>query len=172
MLNFKRAVFIIFIFSTMSFSQILRAEEVKPEETEVEAPEDVVAETDQPKWHSSIKEKYALTDEQMKTLKDSGLNYPQIVRVAQLAKSSSKPIGDILAMRVDQKMGWGKIAKELGVPPGELGKAIASMRQERHERLAKRAEKRQDKIARAAEKRERRVQRHADHKANGKTKEH
>jgi hypothetical protein len=152
----------------IAFSQTLMAGEVENEEAEV-----TIAEAEQPKWHSDIQTKYALTDEQMKSLKDSGLSYPQIAKVAQLAKSSTKPIGDVLAMRIDQKMGWGKIAKALGVHPGELGQAVSSLRHEgKDDRQAKLTEKKLTKAAKAAEKREMRAQRNADKKAGHKSGKH
>ena len=49
-------------------------------------------------------------------------------RVSRLAELSGKTKEEILKMRTEQKMGWGAIAKALGVPPKELGQAIRADR--------------------------------------------
>ncbi len=79
---------------------------------------------------SEVKTKYNLTDEQIKTMQDKGLTNPQLAMAAQLAQSSGKTLDEVLKMRVDDKMGWGKIAKVLGVHPGEIGKSVSSLRHE------------------------------------------
>ena len=68
----------------------------------------------------------------MRSLTDSNLPDSQLVKVAQLSKSSGKTINEILVMRNEQKMGWGKIAKTLGVHPGELGRANSELKQKSH----------------------------------------
>jgi len=87
-----------------------------------------------------LKEKYSLTDEQIKAMQDKGLTNPQMAMAAQLSQTSGKPLDDVLKMRTEDKMGWGKIAKELGVHPGEIGKSVSSMR---HDLNEKRKEDRQ-----------------------------
>ena len=119
---------------------------------------------DKPDWVPALKEKYNLTDEQIKTMQDKGLNKPHMAFTAQLAKSSGKSIDEVIKMRQDQKMGWGKIAKELGVSPGELGGAVAGMRKDINEKRfeAKHTEKME---ARAERKAERKDARRADREA-------
>jgi hypothetical protein len=91
-----------------------------------------------------LQKKYSLTDEQMKSLKDSKLPDSQLTKVAELAKDSGKSIDDILKMRLEQKMGWGRIAKELKVHPGELGRSVADMNHERHGDRDDRKERREN----------------------------
>jgi hypothetical protein len=81
-------------------------------------------------YKEALQAKYSLTPEQMKSLNDSNLPESQLVKVAQLSKSSGKTIDEVLAMRNEQKMGWGKIAKTLGVHPGELGRANSDLKRE------------------------------------------
>lgn len=111
---------------------------------------------------SDIQKKYSLSDEQMKSLKDAGFKPNDMTRVAELSKSSSKSINEIIAMRTEQKMGWGKIAKELGVHPGEMGRAVSSMNHER------RNENAHDKAERAEKILERQSRGHHEEKAGGK----
>jgi hypothetical protein len=109
----------------------------------------------------ALKTKYSLTDEQVKAMQDKGLNNPQMAIVSQLATSSGKSIDEVMKMRVDDKMGWGEIAKALGVHPGEIGKSIASLRHDvndkRHE--TKKEERLAKKELRDQQKKERRDQR-------------
>ncbi len=79
-------------------------------------------------WDAEVKKKYNLTDQQMETLRNKGIKGPHMARVARLAELSKKPIDEIIQMRTEQKMGWGKIAKELGIPRKELGHAVSGMR--------------------------------------------
>jgi hypothetical protein len=90
------------------------------------------AQTSSSSWGSLMQKKYNLTDAQVKALADSKLPESEQVKVAQLAKSSGKTIDEVLKMRVDEKMGWGKIAKTLGVHPGELGRAVSDLRKEQN----------------------------------------
>src|SRR6516164_3779180 len=69
---------------------------------------------------NSIKDNYELSDEQMTVLKNSGLPDPQIGMVAQLAKSSGKDLEEIIKMKTESNMGWGEIAKQLGVNPKDI----------------------------------------------------
>jgi len=113
-------------------------------------------------WNTAVKTKYELTDEQIAAMRAKGLNDPQMAFTAQLAKSSGKTIDEVMQMRVDQKMGWGKIAKELGVHPSELGKSVSSLRKERrsNERAAHRDERKAERMAdRALRKEERKAAR-------------
>ena len=99
-------------------------------------------------WNQLLQNKYRLTNDQMKILTDSKLPDPQLAMVAQLAESSHKTIDEILKMRQEQKMGWGKIAKELGVAEKTLGQAVSSLKKERNEERKKiKKEKHQDSHA-------------------------
>lgn len=125
----------------------------------------------QPHFLAAVKEKYALTDEQIKAMQDKGIQPNQMAMIAELSKSSGKSLVDVTNMRVDQKMGWGKIAKELGVHPREIGQAVASLhRSEAAERQQERKEMRKEvredlKAARKEARAERKAER-AEAKAN------
>lgn len=111
-------------------------------------------------WVQQLKEKYALTDEQIKKLKDSGISFPQMAMASQLAKSSGKTIDEVLKMRTEQKMGWGKIAKELGVKPQELGHSVRDMRHAiRDERKEEKNEKREERNERKEERKNKQANR-------------
>lgn len=120
---------------------------IEKEETASEATKD------RPEWLSSIKTQYKLTDAQVQTLKDSGISYPQMAMTASLADKSGKSIDEVLKMRTESKMGWGKIAKELGVHPKEIGQSVASLRHEIQ------AEKREAKMERKLERKEAKLER-------------
>ena len=68
------------------------------------------------------------TAETEKTNDNIGAN--EQTRISRLAELSGKTKEEILKMRTEQKMGWGAIAKALGVPPKELGQAIRDDRKE------------------------------------------
>jgi|GEM_PF-4856506 len=111
-----------------------------------------------PKYETALKEKYNLTDDQLKALHDKGMNDSQITMAAALAKESGKSIDDIVKMRLDEKMGWGKIAKELGIPPKEIGQAIAAM----HNHKEERADAKKDRVERRSERQEKRAERKSE----------
>ena len=117
-------------------------------------------EVDKSKWHDQIKEKYSLSDEDMKKLEDSGMNHAQQAKAAHLASKSDKSLDEVLKMRIEDKMGWGQIAKSLGVHPGELGKANEGLNRSA-DRRAERAERREAKMKRRAERREAKAERKA-----------
>lgn len=94
---------------------------------------DSVNKSETSSWNELLQNKYKLSDEQMTLLVNSKLPNSQTAMASQLAQSSKKPLEDILKMRLEQKMGWGKIAKELGVPNGELGRAVSSLKKEQNE---------------------------------------
>jgi hypothetical protein len=113
------------------------------------------ADKDHPQWTQALKDKYSLTDAQIQTMKDKGISSPQMAMVAGLAAKSGKTIDEVLKMRTDDKMGWGKIAKTLGVHPGEIGKSVAELR---HQVRDSRQEARSEKVAARAEAKEQRRQ--------------
>jgi hypothetical protein len=113
----------------------LEAEEAAAEKTK-----------DRPEWQSTLKTQYHLTDEQIKSMQDQGLSFPQMAMTSALAEKSGKPLADVLKMRTEDKMGWGKIANELGVEPKEIGQSVAAVRHEmRDEKRALKEEKKQNK---------------------------
>lgn len=59
-------------------------------------------------------------------LRAGGLGYGEIIMALQLAKLSGQDVMDILAMRKDGR-GWGRIARDLGIDPAELGRAVAQV---------------------------------------------
>ncbi|MGZ3771152.1 MAG: hypothetical protein ACXVCP_15845 [Bdellovibrio sp.] len=120
-------------------------------EDEIEKAETQISkEASQPDFINKLKEKYNLTDEQVKKLQDSKLPEPQLAIVAALAKESGKSIDDILKMRTEKKEGWGKIAKELGLDPKLIGQSVAAMHRQNEDKDKKedkkeKREARQDK---------------------------
>lgn len=114
---------------------------------------------EQPRWTEQVKAKYNLTDEQVKNLTDAGLHGPQMAKAAALAQASGKPLADVIHMRTEDKMGWGKIAKALDVHPSTIGQAVAGLRRE------VKADRKADKAERKAEKKAEKEQRKAEKKA-------
>jgi hypothetical protein len=108
------------------------------EETESKEPQPKAA------WSTEVQKKYALTPEQMASLEKSGLHGPHLAFAAEAAKASGKSIDEVIQMRTGDKMGWGEIAKKLGLPPGSLGKSAAAVR---HDVKAARSDARQEKMS-------------------------
>jgi hypothetical protein len=129
------------------------------EETETKEPQPKAA------WTAEIQKKYSLTPEQVSSLEKSGLSGPQLAFAAEAAKASGKSIDEVLAMRTTEKMGWGEIAKKLGLPPGSLGKSVAALR---HDVKANRKEAKQEKRAEKMAEREERKKAHEERKAERK----
>ncbi len=133
------------------------------DEDEIEKQEPRLEEASKkPDYEAKLKERYSLNDVELKKLHDDGMNDSQITIAAQLAKSSGKSIDQIEKMRVDEKMGWGKIAKTLGVAPKEIGQSIASMhRGERAEKVDKKDkdDRRKDRAEKKAEHAEKKAER-------------
>lgn len=121
---------------------------------------------DRPEWNETLKAKFNLTPEQIKSLQNQGLNYPQMAITAGLAQKSGKSIDEVAKMRSDGKKGWGAIAKELGVHPKEIGQSVREMRHSvRDGRQAERAERREDRMTNRAERHAERAARNAARKA-------
>ena len=90
-------------------------------------------------------------------------------RISRLAELSGKTKEEILKMRTEQKMGWGAIAKALGVPPKELGQAIRDDRKER--KAQRKLEKNERKEKKSAMKEKRQNQKELkDQKSDNKEK--
>ena len=120
------------LIAVLAFAGPLMADEAAvapaPTATVAPAPEESKPRTN----NEALQAKYNLSPEQMKSLTDSNLPESQFSKVAQLSKSSGKTIDEVLNMRTEQKMGWGKIAKTLGVHPGELGRGNSDLKKEKH----------------------------------------
>ncbi len=105
--------------------------------------------------YTYVQTRYSLTDAQIADLKNAKLNSNQTLRVAELAKMSGKSVEDIIKMRYEQKMGWGKIAKELNLREKDVSHAVNKARSDsrgvlskddmRKDRLDERAEDQADK---------------------------
>ncbi len=143
------------LMGALSTAQSARADE------DVLAAEEIAAQPtkDRPEWNNTLKTEYKLTDAQIKTMQDKGLTNPQMAMAAALSEKSGKTLDEVLKMRTEDKMGWGKIAKELGVPPQEIGQSVARARHEM------RAEKHGDKSAEKAAESEDNKNAKADHRA-------
>ena len=140
-----------------SLAQTETADNVDQEVAQVEQ-----IQTKDEMWTQQLKEKYALTDEQIKAMHDSGISYPQLAMVAQLSKSSQKPIEEVLKMRTEQKMGWRKIAKELGVHPKEIGQSVRDLKHAlRDERKIARADRKEKAAAKREARKAERKEKHA-----------
>ncbi len=74
-----------------------------------------------------------LSAEKIAELKKLGWNDAQIDKLKSMMNASGKSADEIILMRKDKRMGWGRIAHELGVHPGELGRGRHKEHHARHE---------------------------------------
>ena len=89
-----------------------------------------------------------MTTEASETEVEKNLGDNDEIRINRLAELSGKTKEEILKMRTEQQMGWGAIAKSLGVPPRELGQAIRSDRKERNaQRKLEKMDRKEKKLA-------------------------
>lgn len=100
-----------------------------------------------------------LTEQKISELKTQGWKDAQIDKLKALVDASGKTPDEIIAMRKDLKMGWGKIAKELGVHPGVLGRGHGkdkghSNREDKEARKEARKERKEKREMNRAEKHE------------------
>lgn len=159
------------IFPTLAFMAMIGAHTL-PFAHSAETGEIEKAETDSAKdnlpsqtWATEVQTKYNLTDAQMKSMEQAGLHGPQLAIAAELAKDSGKTTDQIIQMRTTDKMGWGEIAKKLGVPPGSIGHAVAALHHDLHEkRDLKKDDKKEDKKEDRKERREDRKKRREERK--------
>ena len=156
-MNYKFWILVAALWATATSPTMAWADEVDPLTQE----ETAASETEnRPEWKSSVQTKYNLTDEQMKQMTDAGVKGPGLAITAGLAQASGKTVQEIALMRTEQKMGWGKIAKDLGVHPSEIGKSVSSLNRNiregraeaRDEKLAKKQAKREERLAKKEEK--------------------
>ncbi|MDR7438072.1 MAG: hypothetical protein QN127_10450 [Armatimonadota bacterium] len=62
-------------------------------------------------------------------MRTAGMGWGEIIIVLHLAVLSGRSVDQILTMR-DGGLGFGEIARALGIHPGELGKAVAAVMSE------------------------------------------
>lgn len=84
----------------------------------------------------NIEKKFNVTAEQVKGLRDQKLGYGEIAAVYSIASKMEGGITDanvqkVVALReTSPKTGWGKIAKDLGMNPGDVKKDIRATKGE------------------------------------------
>ena len=77
-----------------------------------------------------IKNRYHFSDEQMQKMHDQGLDSVEIIKTAQLAESSKKPLNEVLKMRLQENQSWGMIAGDLGVDKALAEQAVVKILEE------------------------------------------
>ena len=75
----------------------------------------------------AIRARYQISDEQMQKMRDQGMDGGEIIRSAQFAESSKKPLAEILKMRMERGLSWGMIAQDLKVDAGIGDQAVAGL---------------------------------------------
>lgn len=116
-------------------------------------------------WAPALQEKYSFTEQQMQQMRSGGLTYPQMAMIGGLAEKSGKTPEEVMKLRTEKRMGWGAIAKELGVPPREIGQSVAALRRERVEaRKEMHKERREERREKHMEKHAERMERRQNHK--------
>jgi len=70
---------------------------------------------------NDLKEDLSLTDREMNFLSQRGYSLAEINYLALLAKQSGKSVNDVAALH-SKGVGWGVLAKRLGVKPRDLNK--------------------------------------------------
>jgi len=69
---------------------------------------------------------YGTSASDLEAMRASGLGWGEIIIILELARQSGMPAADIQAMHASGK-GFGQIAKDLGINPGDLGRAVAAV---------------------------------------------
>lgn len=72
---------------------------------------------------TELKESYFVTDRELVFLSRKGYTLAEIQYFALLARKSGKPINEVAALH-SRGIGWGVLAKRLGVHPSDLNKLI------------------------------------------------
>lgn len=72
---------------------------------------------------------YPGSEDSVNAMRADGMGWGQIIMVLDLARLSGMTVDDIRA-KLDSGMGFGQIAQELGIGPGELGRAVAAVMSE------------------------------------------
>ncbi|MCB0385682.1 MAG: hypothetical protein KDD43_09835, partial [Bdellovibrionales bacterium] len=110
-------------------------------------------------------------EEQYSNLQNQGLKGNQIAIIGGLAKESGKSVDEVAKMRLEDKMGWGKIAKEIGVHPSTIGQSVSSLRREvKSERRDAKRQRKMDRHQARTEKREARRAARMERKGKGPKK--
>ena len=76
---------------------------------------------------ANLKERYSVTERELAFLGKKGYTLAEIQYLALLARKSGKNINDVAAMH-SRGIGWGVLAKRLGVHPGDLNKLIVKQK--------------------------------------------
>jgi hypothetical protein len=76
---------------------------------------------------------FSLGKNQIDILHRKGFSLAEIYYMALISKQSGKNINDIAALR-SQGLGWGVVAKRIGVHPSELNKLRVRLKKEQQER--------------------------------------
>src|SRR3989454_7228965 len=72
---------------------------------------------------------YGTSASDLEAMRADGLGWGEIIMVLELARLSGMSAADIQAMHAGGK-GFGQIAKDLGINPGEVGRAVAAVMSE------------------------------------------
>ncbi len=73
---------------------------------------------------SRLKTEHGLSASEVAKYQEQGLDDRQLTIAARFAKASGISLAGIVKMRLQEKKGWGEIAKTLGVDPSEIGLRI------------------------------------------------
>ena len=76
---------------------------------------------------------FSLGKDQIDVLQKKGHSFSEIYYMALMSKQSGKNINDVAALR-SQGLGWGVVAKRVGVHPSDLNKLRVRLKKEQHER--------------------------------------
>ncbi|WP_374030065.1 hypothetical protein [Bdellovibrio bacteriovorus] len=144
----KKALLLLLVCALASPLMAQAEDEIATAETQISE------EATKPDYVSRLKEKYNLTDEQIQAMKDSKISESQFAVVGAMAKESGKTVEEILKMRTEDKMGWGKIAKELGLHPKMIGQSVSSM--QRQDDVEAKKERKEAREARKEERKQKR----------------
>lgn len=117
-------LFFIGVFSGMVWCPLSRADDAMDKSTTVEA-DDAAASQDKAQ---SLKDKYKVSDDTINNLRDKKLGYGEVDTVLGLASQMPDGITDRNIQKVielrqgdgSHKMGWGNVAKELGLKMGDI----------------------------------------------------
>ena len=77
-------------------------------------------------WEFYVREKYHLTDDEIKTLQEADIHGPEMAIAAEMYFSSGKPLGLIIEMRQGKRMKWIEVAKQLHVSPSLIGHSVTN----------------------------------------------
>ncbi|WP_330948473.1 DUF5667 domain-containing protein [Virgibacillus sp. MG-45] len=87
-----------------------------------------------------------LDPEKVKTLREQGFGFGEIVKVVALAQESGKTEDEIAAMLKEGK-GYGEIAKELNVDPGQIMKKVIKKKEKYIDQMVEKAKEAGDETA-------------------------